>query len=124
MKITSSESKGILEISGKGLITSLAFKTKVRLPEYIKARYAIGNFSEKDLSKIMKEFEKIEKLPFEKKRPNHEPTDSYFHLSREIAKCMMRSDKLNWYNHGGYTKITAPYSTLMLRTRVNQNAVS
>ena len=22
---------------------------------------------------------------------------------------MMRSDKLNWYNHGGYTKMTAPY---------------
>ena len=22
---------------------------------------------------------------------------------------MMRSDKLNWYDHGSYTKITAPY---------------
>ena len=30
MKITSSESKGTLEISGKGLITSLAFKAKAR----------------------------------------------------------------------------------------------
>ena len=27
-------------------------------------------------------------------------------------KCMMRSDKLNWYDHGGYTKMTAPYSTV------------
>ena len=30
MKITSSESKGKLERSGKGLITSLVFKAKVR----------------------------------------------------------------------------------------------
>ena len=25
---------------------------------------------------------------------------------------MMRSDKLNWYDHGGYTKMTAPYSNV------------
>ena len=31
MKTTSSESKGKLERSGKGLVTSLDFKTKVRL---------------------------------------------------------------------------------------------
>ena len=30
MKTTSSESKGKLEISGKGLVTSMDFKTKVR----------------------------------------------------------------------------------------------
>ena len=30
MKITSSESKGKIEISGKGLITSISFKAKVR----------------------------------------------------------------------------------------------
>ena len=103
MKITSSESKVKLEISGKGLVTALAFKTKVRWPKYKKARYAIRNVSEKDLSKIIKKFEKTEKLPYEKKRPKHEPTDSYFHISRQLAKFMMRSDNLNWYNHGGYT---------------------
>ena len=27
---------------------------------------------------------------------------------------MMRSDKLNWYNHGGYTKMTAPYSNVIV----------
>ena len=59
-------------------------------------RYAIGNISEKDLSKIIKEFEEIGKIPYEKKIPIHEPTESYFHLSREIVKCIMRSDKLNW----------------------------
>ena len=36
MKITSSESKEKLEISGKGLITSLGFKEKVRPHKYKK----------------------------------------------------------------------------------------
>ena len=54
MKITSSESKGKLEISGKGLITYLVFKAKVRSQKYKKARCAIGNVSKKDLSKIIK----------------------------------------------------------------------
>ena len=57
--------------------------------------------------KIIKEFEKIEKLPYDKKRPKHEPTDSYFHLARQLAKCMMKSDNLNWHNHGSYTEMTA-----------------
>ena len=64
------------------MITSLGFKAKSRPQKYKKARYAIGNVSEKDISKIMKEFEKIEKLPYEKKNPKHEPTDCYFYLAR------------------------------------------
>ena len=76
MKIKSSESKVKLEISRKGLITSMGFNTKARSQKYKKERYAIGNVSEKDISKIIKDFEKIEKLPYEKKRPKHEPTDS------------------------------------------------
>ena len=74
MKITSSESKEKLEISGKGLITYLGFKAKVRPHKYKKARYAIVNVSKKNLSKIIREFESFEKLPSEKKRPKHEPT--------------------------------------------------
>ena len=61
--------------------------------------------------KIIREFEK---LPYEKKRPKHEPTESYFHLAREIAMCMMRSDKLNWYGHGGYKEMTAPSSNIVV----------
>ena len=72
------------------------------------ARYAIVNFSKKDLSNIIREFEKIEKLPCENKRPKHEPTYSYFHPERQLAKCMMRSDKLNWHDHDGYTEMTSP----------------
>ena len=110
IKITSSESKGKLEISGKGLITSLAFKTKARPQKYKKARYAIGNVSEKDISKIIKEFEKIEIPPYRKKRPKNDSTLSSFHLARQLAKCMMRSNNLNWYDHSSYKEMTAPYS--------------
>ena len=91
------------------MINSLGFKTKVRLQKYKKARYAIRNVSEKDISKIIRDFEKFERLSYEKKSPKHEPTESYFHLARQIANCMMRSDNLNWYNHGGYKEMTAPF---------------
>ena len=103
MKTTSSESKGKLERSGKGLVTTLDFKTKVRSQKYKKARYAIRNVSEKCISKTIKEFEKIGKLPYEKKRPKHETTPSYFHIVRQLTKCMMRSDKLNRHDHSSYT---------------------
>ena len=103
METTYSESKEKLERPGKGLVTALAFKTKVRSPKYKKARYAIGNVSEKDISKIIREFEKFEKLPYENKMPKHEPTPSYFHLVRQLAKCMMRSDELNRHVHGSYS---------------------
>ena len=86
----------------------MGFKTKSRSQKFKKARYAIGNVSEKDISMIIKDFEKVEKLPYDKKRPKHEPTDRYFHLSRQLAKCTMISDNLNWYDHGGYTVMTAP----------------
>ena len=108
MKITSSELKGSLERSGKGLMTSLGFKTKAKSQKYKNTGYAIRNVSKTDLSKIIKEFEKIEKLPYEKKRPKHESTDSYFHLSIQLEMCMMRSDNLNWHYHGSYREMTAP----------------
>ena len=89
------------------MIISLGFKAKSRPQKYKKARYAIGNVSKKDLSKIIREFEKFKKLPYEKKRPKHEPTDSYFYLARQIEKCMMGSDTLNWHDYGGYTEMPA-----------------
>ena len=110
MKITYSETKEKLERSGKGLVTAQYFENKVRSKNYKKATYAIGNVSEKDLSKIIKEFEKIGKISYEKKNPKHEPTHSYFHLVRQFAKCMTRSDKLNQHNHGSYNEMIAPSS--------------
>ena len=57
---------------------------------------------------IIKEFEKIEKLPYEKKRSKHESTESYFRLARQLAKCMMISDNHNWNNHGICIEMTEP----------------
>ena len=59
METTSYESKGKLGRSGKGLVTDLALKTKAGSRKYKKARYAIVNVSMKDISNIIKEFEKL-----------------------------------------------------------------
>ena len=85
------------------MITSLGFKAKVRPQKYKKARYANGNSSKKYLSEIIREFEKFDIFHYENKRTKHDPTDSYFYPARQLAKCMMRSDNLNWYDHGSYT---------------------
>ena len=63
MKIISSDSKGKLERSGMGLITSLVFKAKVRPQKYKKARCAIRYVSNKDLSKIIKVISQISQIP-------------------------------------------------------------
>ena len=44
----------------------------------------------KDISNIIKEFEKLPYMSYVRKRNKHEPTDSYFYLAIKIAKCMMR----------------------------------
>ena len=62
IKITSSQSKDNSVRSLKLLITFIGIKGKVRPHKCKKSRYAIGNFSKKDLSNIIKEFEK---LPYE-----------------------------------------------------------
>ena len=66
----------------------------------------------KDLSNIIKEFEKIVKVPYVKIIPKHEPTSSYYHLVRCIAECMMRSDERNRHVHGSYAEETAPSSNV------------
>ena len=94
MKITSSEPKDYLGRSGKRFITSLGLKT-IGSSKKINPGYAITNVGLKDISKILKKFEK---LPFEVcvwKRPKHEPADSYFYLAIHLAKYMMRPDTLN-----------------------------
>ena len=50
---------------------------------------------------MIKEFKKIGKLL--EKMPKHEPTDTYFHLARELAKRMMRSDQIDRKDHGSCT---------------------
>ena len=91
----------------KGVDYLSGFQPKVRPHKYKKAMYAIGNVCKKDLSKIISEFDKFEKLPYEENRPKHEPTDRYFCLSKQLAKWMMRSDALNWHGYGGYMERTS-----------------
>ena len=95
MRIKSSEPKYNLGRLGKGLITSLCIKAKSRPKKCKKTRYAIGNFSTKDLSKIIREFKKLPYKFYYKTRPKHESTDSYFCISGYLAKYIMRDDDLN-----------------------------
>ena len=76
MRIASSESKDNFGRSGKGLIAYLGIKAKSRPKRYKKARCAIGNVSKKDLSNIIRDFEKLPYKSYERRRPKHDPTDS------------------------------------------------
>ena len=65
----------------------------------------------KDFSKIIKEFEKIVKVPYVKRIPKHEPTSSYHHLVGRIAECMLRCGEDNHHVldvHDGYEEDMAP----------------
>ena len=88
MRNTSSDSR-------KGLITFLGLKAKAGPKKCKKVKYAIRNISKKDFSKIIREFDKLPYKSYERIRPKHEPTGSYFYLSRQLDKCMMRADSLN-----------------------------
>ena len=77
--------KKIIKI-GKWVGYLSGFQDQSKVQKYKKARYAIVNVSEKDLSKIIKDFEKTGKLPYEKKRPKHEPNHSYFHLVKATCE--------------------------------------
>ena len=61
------------------MITYLGLKTIVR-PKKKKARYAITSVSMKDLSKIIREFKMLPYEDYVRKRPKHEPTDSYLYI--------------------------------------------
>ena len=88
---------------------------------YIKARYAIGNFSKKDLSNIIRDFDKLPYGSYEKKRPKYKPTESYVYLARQLEKCMLRSDALNLQVYPVITTMTAtqqiPTYHVFLQTR-------
>ena len=94
MRITSSEPKDNFGRSRKGLITSLGLKAKKRSKKYKKSRYDIVNVSTNEFSKIIRKFEKLSYKSYERKRPKNEPTDSYFYLARQLAKCMVIFDAL------------------------------
>ena len=113
MRIISSEPKDNYGRSGKGLITSLGLKAKTSPHKYKKARHAIENFSMKDLSNIIRKFDKSPYKSYERKRPKHEPTDSKFYLARQLAKCIMRADDLNSHVYPVRTEMTGTKQILI-----------
>ena len=70
MKTTYSVPKDYLGRRGKGLITSVGLKTIVRSKKNKNSRYTISNVSMKDLSKIIKKFERFTYKGYVLKRPN------------------------------------------------------
>ena len=80
METTSSESKRKLEILGKGLVTTLDFKTKVRFQKYKKGKVCHqkcqwkGPF--KDCQRVWENWE----TTLWEEEAKHEPTHSYFHI--------------------------------------------
>ena len=80
MRIASSDPKDNLGRSGKGLITSLGIKAKERPKKYKKEKYTIGNVIMKDLSNVIREFEKSYKS-YERRSPKHYTIGSYFYLA-------------------------------------------
>ena len=105
--ITSSKLKDNLVRSGKGLITSLGLKIKARPKKCKKSRYAIKKISKNNLSKIIKEFDKLPYKGYKRKRTKHEPPDSYFYPAIQLAKCMIRADALNSHVYPVITEMTA-----------------
>ena len=66
----------------------------------------------KDLSNIIKEFEKYFKVTYVESIPKHDPASSYYHLVGCIAECMLRSDEYNRNFHGIYAEDTDPSSNV------------
>ena len=68
----------------------------------------------KDISNIIKDFEKFLYTGYVRKRPKHEPTESYFYLARQLAKCMMIDDDFNLHVDPVRTEMTGTqyYSNL------------
>ena len=128
MKITSSEPKDYLGISGKGLITSLGLKTNIRSKKNKKARYAITNASMKYLSNIIKEFEKLPYKGYVRKRPKQEPTDSYVYLERELPgilpKTLVAAPVPGRGVPGWGVKSDQPLDSLLTPPRVGYNCDS
>ena len=68
---TYSESKEKLEISGKGFVTALAFKTKIRSPKYIKRQAMPSEISaRRTFRRLSKSFRKLGNYVMRRRCPN------------------------------------------------------
>ena len=113
-----------------------------------KARYAIINISMKSFSKIIKDFEKFAYKGYVQKSSKKEPTEIFFYLSIQLAKCMLGAYALNLHFDPVRTEINGTqqipishifylekselkkihaekhYRKSIMRTRANQKALS
>ena len=106
MEIISSDQKDYLGRSGKKLITSLGINTNERSNTNKNTRYAITHVIMKDLSNIIKDFEKLPYKGYVQNSTKHEPTDSYFYIAIHLAKCMIKANDFNSYVDPVRVKIT------------------
>ena len=60
----------------------------------------------KNLTKIIKDFEKLPYKVYVQKMPKHEPTDSYYYAAIQPDKCMMRDDAFHFHIDPVITEIT------------------
>ena len=91
----------------------MGLKAESRPKKYKTARYAIVNVSKKDLSNIIRKFDKLPYKSYKRISTKYEPTDRYFYLSRQLVKCMMRDDALNSHVYPVRTEITATKQILI-----------
>ena len=80
----------------------------------------------KELSKIIREFDKLPYKSYEMRRPKYKPTDSYFYLARHLENFMMRADVLNSHVYPVRTEMAGtkqiPISHIFLQARDNQRS--
>ena len=92
----------------------MGLKAKLRPKKCKKARYSIGNVIEKDLSRIIREFEKLPYKSYERRRPKHAPTNTYFYLVRQLTKCMLRADAINFHVYPVRTGMTTTTKHILI----------
>ena len=95
IKITSSESKSHLGITGKELTTSLGLKVIRKLKKVERAKFSITEFSRKYLYNIIREFKDVHYKGYVRKRYKHIPPYSYLYTSRNLAKFIMSTQKMS-----------------------------
>ena len=78
MRIKSSETKDNFGKIREGVDYLSGSQGQKQVQINKKSRYAIRNIIMKELSKIIREFEKSPYKSYESRRPKHDPTDSYF----------------------------------------------
>ena len=77
----------------------------------------------KDLSKIIREFEKLPYESYERRKPKHDPIYSYVYLARHIEKCMMRYYALNLHVYPVIMEITGTQQISIARLFYGQEQI-